>query len=184
MARAARATAMRCLRVFLFLRRWEGAAVAGWLARRICLGSTCMYASLASVEVAILPLKHAVPAIASSIYPSSWKRVKVCLVTRVGCTQAEGPVLCKCFTPPQITDARCVLDEQSRISIREWLGQQEREEGGDLMGNRERGGGPTLGDARKAALNCAAFRLGQCYVSEGIDTMQKKKERRWSSDGR
>ena len=71
MARAARATAMRCLHVFLFFRRWEGAAAAGWLARRICLGSTCMYASLASVGVAILPLKHAEPAIASSIYPAA-----------------------------------------------------------------------------------------------------------------
>ena len=45
-------------------------------------------------------------------------------------------------------------------------------------------GDPVLGDARKAALNCAALRLGQCYVLEGIDTMQKKKGRRWSSDGR
>ena len=88
-------------------------------------------------------------------------------------------MLCKCFTPPQLSDAQSVLEEQSRMS-----GATAARRMGGPPGQSRAWGGPTLGDARKAALNCAAYRLGQCYVSEGIDTMQKKKERRWSSDGR
>ncbi len=109
--------------------------------------------------------------------PSRLETCKLCLVTRVGCRQVDRLVKCKLCTSMQITNARCVLraiEMSGTPSARKW---------GDLMGNRERGG-PVLGDARKAALNCAAFRLGQCYVLEGIATMQKKKGRRWSCLGR
>ena len=145
MARAARATAMRCLHVFLFLRRWEGAAVAGWLARRICLGSTCIYASLASVGVAILPLKHAVPAIASSIYPAAGNVWKFAWSRGSAARRLSGLCCANAFTPPQNTDARCVLEELSRMSVATALLLHQREKRGDLMGNRERGGALCLG---------------------------------------